>query len=76
MTMKDLDTLVRTLCLLIAAYEPELEPLDLDKVDNKSYAAGFRAGARSAYSDVVCRLRDTKADAVEPSNVVRIGGTA
>lgn len=71
MTAKEIDTLVRTLSLLIAAYEPELEPLDLDKVDNHSYASGFRAGARSAYADVVCRLREAKA---EMPNVTPIHG--
>lgn len=61
MTPKEIDTLVRTLSLLIACYEPELPQVDLDKVDNASYAAGFRAGARSAYADAVCRLREVKA---------------
>ena len=74
MTPKQIDDLVRTLCLLVAAYEPSPD-VDLDAVDNVSYAAGFRAGARSAYTDTVCRLREVKAGDL-PENVTRIGATA
>jgi hypothetical protein len=64
MTDKDRDAIIRALSILLAAYEPPIEPLDLEKVDTASYTAGFRAGARSAYADAVCRLRDVKTEAV------------
>lgn len=73
MTARDIDAIVRSLCILISAYEPETEPIDLEKVDSASYTAGFRAGARSAYSDVVCRLRESRA---ELADVTRIGAGA
>lgn len=72
MSQQQLEALVRSLTLLLSAYEPEMEPLDLAKVDNRSFAAGFRAGARSAYADAVCRLREVKAESV--ATVTRIGG--
>lgn len=57
--MPGLEHLIRTLTILLAAYEPA-SSLDLSKVDNASYAAGFRAGARSAYADSVCRLEEMR----------------
>lgn len=73
MTPPEIEKLIRTLAILTAAYESETEPLNLDHVDAASYTAGFRAGARSAYSDVVCRLRDLRADA---RDVTRIGAAS
>jgi hypothetical protein len=63
MTNSQREALIRTLLLLLAAYEPPLEPLDLEKVETASYTAGFRAGSRSAYADVICRLREIKTEA-------------
>lgn len=74
MTQEQLDAVVRSLTIISAAYEPELEPLDLAKVENRSYAAGFRAGARSAYMDAICRLREVRAEAVD--NVRPIGSAS
>lgn len=74
MTASQVDAIVRTLSLLLAAYEPEMEPLDLDALDTHSYRIGFREGARSAYMDAILRIREMKD---EPSAVVtRIGGGA
>lgn len=64
MTDEERDAIIRALTLLLAAYEPQLEPLDLDKVDGESYRQGFRDGARSAYADAVCRLREVRCERV------------
>jgi hypothetical protein len=73
-TQQELEAIVRGLTILLAAYEPPIEPLDLEKVDNKSYTAGFRAGARSAYADAICRLRELRELRSELADVTRIGG--
>lgn len=64
MTDQEREAVIRALSILLSAYEPPLEPLDLEKVETASYTAGFRAGARSAYADAICRLREVKAEAV------------
>lgn len=64
MSQQQVDAIVRALSILLSAYEPPLEPLDLQRVDTESYTAGFRAGARSAYADAICRLREVTAEAV------------
>lgn len=57
MSQQQVEHLIRILTILLAAYEPT-SSIDLASVDGASYAAGFRAGARSAYADSVCRLRE------------------
>lgn len=73
MTDAERESLIRSLTILMAANEPGLMP---DPLDADTYVYAFKAGARSALADCITRLRDIRADAVEPSNVVRIGGTA
>ena len=64
MSQKQIDAIVRALTILLAAYEPVYEPLDLSQLDSPSYMAGFREGARSAYADAICRLREVTTEAV------------
>lgn len=54
---KDVESLIRTLALLCTVYEHR----QVDIADPESYTAGFRNGARSAYADVIGRLRDLRA---------------
>jgi len=60
--MEQIEALIRSLTLLLAAYEP-VASVDVSTVDSVSFAAGFRAGARSAYADAVCRLQELRAKA-------------
>lgn len=55
---KDIESLIRTLALLCAVYEHR----EIDIADAKAYTAGFRNGARSAYADVIDRLRNLRMD--------------
>ena len=55
---KDIEALIRHLALLCSVYEA---PPVSDVSDAASYTSGFRNGARSAYADVIGRLRDLRA---------------
>jgi hypothetical protein len=63
MTNSQREALIRTLLILLAAYEPKVDSEELAKRDTEAYSAGFRAGARSAYADAICRLREIRTQA-------------
>lgn len=59
----DIESVIRTLALLCAVYESNV----VDIADPPSYSAGFRNGARSAYADVIDRLRNLRMDQDDPA---------
>ena len=69
MTKEQIESLIRDLTLLVSVQEPGVmpEPLDPD-----TYIFAYRTGARSAYMDMISRLRERP----EVTNVTRIGGVA
>lgn len=67
MTQQQIEALIRDLTLLISVQEPGAMPENLDP---DTYIFAYRTGARSAYMDMISRLRERP----EITNVTRIGG--
>ena len=70
MSQQQVDDLVQYLALVAA--NNGNEPLSLAEFHAPSYVAGYREAMRSLSAELICRLREVKAESV--GTVTRIGG--